>query len=469
MSLATIVIIILTLLILILSKDKEYNLFLMACCLGLYTNLGSFINGDIFDSFTREYFVLVILVILKIINLIKNKQTMMKKELIFSSGLIVFSILIGFISLLLIPIKPHIAPMNVTYDSIVLKDIPLSLASFEMNNIAAFILFTIFLTSILLCREYFYDEQYVNKTIKFLLLTIKIFFAVILVEAIIINIVNIDELRKIIMSFFGAIDNDKIYSYSTVRFLGLKSAFGFYTEPSYVAGPLLVFYLLNYAKGHITKENLLLFFISGIVAILSGSTNSIIALCFGIFALFKMLIKDEKLTNKNRVIIFSALMLFIIILLVIMTLNDAEIWNKGFYKIYDKLEAYFTSTKTKNASTISGYIRSYGNSVCYGVLKTNPLFGAGLGTTRGYGFIPSMFATLGIVGSILLVNFYRVAFNIKINKKNIIPFIALLAILTGFYSASHMYSFILIPILISFNAYAQNKGGGIENCREEKN
>lgn len=467
MNLATIFIIILTLLILIFSKDKEYHMFLMACCLGLYTNLGSFMNVDIFDSFTREYFVLVILIILKIINLVKNKNIMLNKKLVLSIGFMVLSILIGFISLLFIPIKPYIAPMDVTYDAIVLEDIPLSLATFKMNNIAAFILFGIFLISILLCREYFYKEEYVNRTIEFLLLTIKIFFAIMIIEALIVNVFHIDGFRKMVMGFFGAVDNDKIYSYSTVRFLGLKSAFAFYTEPSYVSGPLLVFYLINYVRGSITKNNLLLFFISAIVAVLSGSTNCIIALVFGIFVLFKMLIKDEKITKKNKMIIFYILLLFILILLLIF--NDAQIWNKGFNKVYDKLKAYFTATKTKNASTISGYIRSYGNSVCYNVLKTNPLFGAGLGTTRGYGFVPSMIATLGIVGSILLVNFYRVAFNIKITKKKIIPFIALIAILTGFYSASHMYSFIVISIFISFNNYAKNKGGKQTICQEEKN
>ena len=470
MSIATGCVIVLTLLILIFSKNRGYHLFLMAGCIGLYTNLGSFMKNGIFDAFTREYFVLSVLVIVRATELIKNRQKIIGKKLAITLALLILSITIGLFNLIYIPSKAFIAPMSVTYDSIVLEGIPLSKASFGLNNISALILFIIFLISVILCKEYFYSEKYVNKTIKFYLNTIKIFFLMIILEAILVNVFNMDNLRKIIMIIFGAIDNSKIYSYSTVRFLGLKSAFGFYSEPSYVSGPLLVFYLINYMKGHASKKNILWFFISFIIAILSGSTNSIVAVFLGIIALVKILLKDKKVNVNKRILTLSALFILVLIAITYLYFNNADIWDKGLYKIYEKLNAYLTFTKTENLSTISGYIRKYGNSVCYNVLKTNPLFGVGLGTTRGYGLISSMLASFGIIGSICIINFYRLAFNIKINRKNIIPFIFLVAVLTGFYSSSHIYSFVLVPIFISFNCtILKDREEQKIECQEEMN
>jgi hypothetical protein len=153
---------------------------------------------------------------------------------------------------------------------------------------------------------------------------------------------------------------------------------------------------------------------------------------------------------KARSVIFVGIFLVSALTIFLLSKND-WVWDNILKRVFEKVYSYITLTKSANASIVSGYIRRFGNQVCYDVLKTNPLFGVGIGTTRGYGLIPSMLATFGVVGSLALVNFYRVFINIKINKQNIISFIILIALLTAFFSSSHIYSFIIIAILISYN------------------
>lgn len=446
MSIVSILVVIISFLIIFCAKEKEYKMFLFVIALSLYTNLGTFTTLIDFDSFTREYFVLILLICLKLL----KKNVHINTTSILAFSLIIMIIFFGFVNLMINPHMADIAPMTLTYDEIVINDLGLSKPTFAGNNIAAFLLFFIFSIAMILCKEYFYEAEYVDRTIDFIIKSLKIFFIGIMLEYIIINIFSGVNFREYIIPLFTSSEGSKIYTFSTARFFGLKSAFLFYSEPSYVSGPLLVFYLINYVRGNVSNKTLIWFLISFFVAIASGSTNCIIMIFLGIFTISKMVLKNKGIKNKDRVMkIFLLVMAFLFIFIFLVT-NYSSI-EKYFNKVYEKLLAYITLTQTRNSSTISGYIRRYGNQVCYSVLKTNPIIGVGLGTTRGYGFIPSMLATFGIVGSIFLLNFYKNVLNIKITKNNFILFIAVVGILTAFYSSSHMYSFILIPILISFN------------------
>lgn len=447
MSFISVVIVIITIYIVLFTKDKCFNLFLEASSLLLFSNLGSLFIDQRFDFLSREVFVCLVLIFLKVFGV---KRIGINKKTAIASILVIISILIGYTSILLFQTGAYIAPMNITYDEILLGDGSLSKPNFGNSNLSAFVNTCIFILTIILCRDYFFQKKYVNKIVIYFEKSIEVFFCIVLIEFLLVNFFNIDNYRTIILKIFGVIDFKKVYAYSTVRIGKIKSAFAFFSEPSYMCGPLLVYYFINYAKGILSYKKMLMFIISFCVGIISGSTNAVITLFFGLVVFFKVIFIDNKNINITKI---TVILLFICILIsgFVFLKNNKYITENFNSNVIVKISSYIHLAKNKSGFSASGYVRGYGNMVCYSVLKYNPFFGVGLGTTRGYGFIPSMLATLGIVGSISLINFYFTALNIYVNKNNVVSFVILSLMLTGFYSAIQMYSLILVPILISFN------------------
>lgn len=446
MNVASIIVVIATCLICLRKKNRQFNLMLEMIWLGLFINMGGFF-GDSLNSFTRELFVTIVLIIMTVF----ERNIKILKSVLIVSGVLLGVVILGDISLLINLDQPNVAPMDVTYDQIVLEGAYLQKAVFSYTNIGAFGVLFFFVLSLLICSNYFRDKEYVERIIEFLEKSCMAFFCLILLETVMVNIFNFDNYRTIMMTIFGVDESAKIYSFSTVRFLGLNSAFGFYSEPSYVSGPLLVFYLVNYINEATSFKKLVWFFISFLVAILSGSTNCILILCFGVVVLIKMILINKEISLTKRVWTSGLIGTFAISFMIVIISNNLDLWLLLLGNISEKLEAYISLTSTSNSSTISGYIRSYGNSVCYEVLITNPIFGVGLGTTRGFGMIPSVLASYGILGSIILVIYYKNLLYLRICKQNVILFVVLMLMLTSLFNIWQTYSAFVIALLICFN------------------
>lgn len=446
MNVASVIVCIVTIHIVLFSNDKVFHLALEAATLALYVNLGSMFNAEVFESFTREYFVLLVMIVVSIF----AKPILTYKKLIYAMLGLLGCIFISYLSILLIPTNATVAPMSITYDEVVMSGKSLSNPFLGSSNFGAFLLLVIFLVSAVIVSGLFRKENYVYRAINYFELTAIIFFFLIVLESVLINILEISDWRLFIIRLLGASEQTKVYDFSTVRFLGVQSSFLFYSEPSFVCMPLLVFYLINYQKGKPSNKKMGLFILSFAVAILSGSTNCMIIALFGVFTLIKILFFNKGISDSKR--IFKIVFLFFVAAVSFLFIaSKTKIYDQLIDRIWSKLSAYLTMEKVADGSSVSGYIRRFGNSICYSVLKTNPLFGVGLGTTRGYGFIPSMLATMGMIGSVAFCNFYYRAFSLKIRKANVLELIFLIGVLTGIMGVWHMYSFVMLPILLCFN------------------
>lgn len=416
--------------------------------LSLFTNMGSFISY--ITGFTRELFVGCIIILTSIL---ERRKIIISRKVINISLALIMICLLGLLNLLFNPNMANVAPMDISYDEIVLTNASLKKASFSDSNIGCLGYLLIFVIVMVICHNYLVETFFVSKIIDFLIKSCSFFFFLIIIESIIVNIFGLSQYRAIMIQFFGG-DISKAYSFSTSRFLGIKSAFGFFSEPSYVSGPLLTFYLIQYVKGKADNKTMILFFISFLVALLSGSTTCLVIMLFGILTLTKIIAYNQGIYLEKRIILLFGIML--IALITIILLLETPYILESFRNSIDKVLAFITNSKTSNLHVISGYIRSYGNLSCLNIIFTNPLFGVGLGTTRGFGFIPTAIASFGIFGSITLVLYYKCILNIKLKKDVCIPFLFLIVILYNIYGNGYIYSCLLIALTVCFNTERKN-------------
>ena len=287
--------------------------------------------------------------------------------------------------------------------------------------------------------EFLSKKSYINDLIKSIKNTFYIFFIFIIVESFIDNFIAVNFVRNVINNIFAA--GDRTYIIAEKRY-GIYSAYGLFSEPSYVGSIMIIFYSIMYVGGLKSIKERLFFFLSFIVIILSGSSVSFLMIPLGILVVIKNYLK----INKEIMIKIVFIIVSVPIAVYIVTL----ISNSGVEMIeytINKLLAYFGGNRIDG----SGYSRSFGNRVCYNVFRVNPIFGVGLGTTRGFGIIPGLVANLGIAGVISYILFIKNNLNICITKNNFFIFVIFIIYLTSIFSIWHIYTPIMIALVLFMN------------------
>lgn len=317
---------------------------------------------------------------------------------------------------------------------------------FGKSNVNAMLWMLIFVMFCFTCSRYFLEEQYVKNLYDFLLKAFHVMCLLLLVEMIVSNISKGVWARNLINTVFGvtndAISVNKVYSVAPKRY-GVYCIYGFYSEPSYMTSFLIYACLLTRMK-KISKKESMYVILSVLCLLFTGSSAAYMVIPF----ILGIVLYKNVFFNLNRfqkMVLMSVIIVFIMLAIYIIIDNYSISGSKE--SILDKIAVYI---KGSNSSINSGYTRKNGNQLCYGVLKYNPLFGVGLGTTRGYGFIPGAVACLGIIGILGLFNFYIQVFNVDFSKHKYILLIILLY-LTSCFSVWYIYSPFMIGLFIAFN------------------
>lgn len=448
MSIAGMGIIIILMLIKIGKTRTEYNyiIFKIAVLTSLFINVGYFSNKLI--NFSYSSFFMYFYVVISLINLIISRDIhfIFRKKIIIPSFILILSILISFANIIFFKSNSKIVPMSTSIDDVAYGIVQLSYPVFSGSNISAMRDIIIFMIFCYFSYEYIVSKDRVIDITNTIEWVFEIFFILIIIEFIISNFIDINFFRNIINIVFGL--TEKTYELPPYR-NGLYSAYGLFVEPSYVASVIMIYYGIKFIRGFTGIKETIFFILSIFVLFISGSSAAVFIVPFGLCTYIYWLTKKTR--KKKQMYILSIIIMIPIFTIIIISIikNNSELFNKILSTAIAKIQQYSGNGGTYG----SGYARSFGNKVCYNVLETNPIFGVGLGTTRGFGIVPGAIATLGIVGSTAYLFFAKFTFNICINKFNIILWIIFLFYFCYMFSIWHLYMPATMAIFICFNRF----------------
>ena len=180
---------------------------------------------------------------------------------------------------------------------------------------------------------------------------------------------------------------------------------------------------------------------SFVVLIINGSTSGMMLIPFGLIIMYKNL--SEKISKKT----FKVINIIIIVSLAL-GMRFYESISNVIEQVTVYINAYIYGGVFQSRGETSAAIRQYGNSIAYDAFFSRPLFGVGLGTTRGYGILPGALACLGCIGVLAYLYFLASAFNTKLSRDNIILFCILLVYSSTILSVWYLYYPFIIPLCV---------------------
>ena len=268
----------------------------------------------------------------------------------------------------------------------------------------------------------------------------------IFIESIIINIFNVNS-REFWGALLGVRDSQVMW---IMNRYGINLSFATLSEPGYVAIILLIYYNLYYLGVNSRKKNLF-YALSILTGILSGSTMAIAIIVAQfiyvyIRSIFQNNIKVMK-AIKSNFILFAGIFLIGLLFYRISTVNENIVW------ILSKISGFLTGEGGR--SEVARY-----NSLKYAMSSffSSPFLGVGYGSTSAPGLLPTMLASLGIIGtylylSIIVTSVKKVFYREKDFLKSIMNII--LWCFIGQFSLT--YSPIIIIIIGSIISSGQTK------------
>lgn len=462
MTIAGILLVIILIYKLFINNSKEYKFFLfkISIVISMFINLGYFFDLKIhlsYSKFIMYYYVLYSGVLLLLQKTCLNK---IKIKAIISSFVLSFIIICGLINLIYNRNLPMIAPWGTVIDEIAFGRAHLVYPKFSEINIAAFRDMVIFLIYCFMSIEYFYNKKYVNALIKNIKKYFNILFIIIIIEFVIDNVVKVNLARDFINYVFGIVDST--YTIAPMRF-GVYAAYGLFVEPSNVGAIMIVYYSIIYCIGFSDKIDIIYFALSFIIDIVSMSSTAFLVIPFGIFVGIKHYIKGNK-SNENekynryyRKKIFFKIGIMLILLPIIMFILGSILNsnNKKINTIVEQTKFKISAYVNNDRRDGSAFSRGYGNNLAYEIVRSNPIFGVGLNTTRAFGLIPGVLECIGILGVIAYIIFIKYHLNLKVDKSNIVLLIIILSYLTSTFSIWHIYNPVIIVIFICFNFHSR--------------
>lgn len=442
-------IIIVVRLLLVRNYDRNIRFFFsMTLLVGIFQNIGYF--GGPVESLTLDRFMMLVCICYwGIFNfLIKSKGVWhMKKSVLYATLGLLVAVLAGVVNIGMNSSRALVALPQTNIDDITLgraMAMQPVLGSYTVNAVVWLLVFVVFCA---IGYSLLRDQEYMLQLREQVIKSFYIFFIFMLVEFLYSNLFSPDACRQLINEFCGVVNQGSTYMTGMKRF-GFYVAYGLYSEPSYVYS-ILIYYLLILKRGFRSGGECIWYLLSFVALAVTGS-----ALCYSVIligaavAIYQIFFKQTKREIKVGVI---SVLLLVAVVGIVVVMNSQGL-SDSRDSIINKLHDYLSNTKSNN----SGYLRNAGNALCYNVLKYNPLFGVGIGTTRGFGILPGTLATLGIVGTALLARYYKVMFNLNI-KENKLQMIILLVFFTTIYTTWHGYSPVIIAVLMSMNNFYINK------------
>lgn len=428
-------------------KKFKYQVFLAMLWVGMFVNIGYVVSW--FPALNFMYFLEILFLITSFILKAAsyNMNIRMSPKMIYSVALFIGAVTIAWINLIINPSVPDIIPYVISMDSVyegINNAVP---AYFGRSNIAHFIFFMLFIGVCIEGHEYFILESSCHRLLNIIKIMFHFMMIFWFVEFLFCNLVSNNLWRSILFQIFGFVEGK---TYWGIKRYGIYGFAGLFTEQSYIS-IMFVYYAILYAIGIKGKKDVAFYYLSLALLILNGSTTGIMLLPFGLFVWFFP--KAGKLTKRQFLrVVIGGLGLIFIVVMIMKVLPDFT--NRIFDITISKLGTYFALSDYL-ATSLSGSIRSFGNGVALNAFLSCPIFGVGLGSTRGYGIITGMLACFGIVGS--LAYFYMIKHFFGINyQRNRIIIIVALAYFYMILTVNYLYSATLIPLYLVF-AYVSKR------------
>lgn len=352
-----------------------------------------------------------------------------KKDALVASLISIGCVLVSYVHLIIGDDLPSVIPMAERMDDAYYVGLSiLQEAKFSGYNYSQFLYYSIFIVLVLFSLEYIKNNG--DDILDFVKMSFYVFFVIWTIEFILNNIVSAELVRDIVYKFFGGATDEKTY-YPQLR-NGFYGFVGLFSEQSYI-GIMIVYYSISYIKGIRTKKEFVWFLYSIIILLINGSTTGIMLVPFAAVVLVMHYFANKRIKKQQAVrMLFSLAALIGVIVLIIVSQQEL-------------FQALITATKTKITAYLvggSGYstsdqrsaaIRILANRIALSALKKCPLFGVGIGTSRGYGILVGTLLCNGIIGMVAYFYFIKESFCLKVKNTNIILLLIVL-----------MYSYMLL-------------------------
>ncbi|WP_296879768.1 hypothetical protein [Thomasclavelia sp.] len=426
--------------ILALIKDRliEYRFFYFKLTLfiSLFINIGYFINNIIFISYS-EFVMIFYILICFFMNLYLKINTYLEKKSLFFAFLLIFIILTSFIFLIINIDYPKVIPYSVSADMVYLGKARLAFPIINKINFYEFFKFLLFIIYVIMSKDYFKDSN-----VRYLLIEsiikMYVFISVIyMLEFVLNNFVNKNIFCDFVNNIFG------IYDYRSYTEPLLRNGFytckGLYTEPSYIT--LFIPYFLIMLKRKIKNIYDFIFFLLCITSvIISGSSSMLVIVPMALFCLFVGLGIG---INKKKQIIKLLLFVLCFFALGCLIFKHINLFESFIDYSMLKIRSYLNG----NDTSLSGSIRNYANLICYNAFLKKPLLGLGIGTIKGYGIIPGMLSSMGLLGTIVYIEFMTNIFGLTLRIKwNVIIIFIIVVYFITILSIFYIYT----PAILTF-------------------
>lgn len=425
-------------------KVQTFKLDVLIGCIlaSLFVNVGNFFLNF---SFTEVGYIVCIVtsIIAWLIN--SAKHIYVEKKCAYWFVFMTFIIAVGLLHLRISNDMPDVLSMDINMDQAYYGIKHAKEASLSVYNWIAFRDLILFSVVLLMYKKELSDKKIVNRLLESVRKAFYVFFILASIEFVLNNVVSPTLVRDFVISIMGTMDKAKTY-YPEARF-GYYGITVFFAEQSYIS-ILLVYYMIVWKNGINNNKDLIFYILSIAVLFMSGCSTGILLIPFAIIVFFKEVIKQKKKTIVN---LFEQIFIVVVVftgvyLIVANPIYFAEYLNSTIMKVGALLNG---GTYTNNAVLASGATRNYANGIAINAFLQSPLFGVGIGGTRGYGVITGLLATFGLLGVGAFVGYLNSIIGMTIRKKIVISSL-LFVYLSVVFSVWYVYMLAFIPLYLVF-------------------
>ncbi len=424
-------------------SDFKWHCFNALICISLFSNVGTWMFNSSINNTAMYLYLLTCLMMY----CGGYERFSLKKNVVIGSVIALIGVCVGLVHLLYASNLPYVIMMNTSMDDVFYGKDLVSRAVFSENNLAAFKYFIIFLLCLLCSNKYFNNKIYVMKLLENVKIFFLVFFIWCFVEFIINNVLGAHALRDCTLALLGNFDPEAV-QYPKSRYGDFIGVTGLFSEQSYIS-VIIVLYAIEMVLGIKTSKDRMIHFMSMIACILSGSTTGIYMLLLGVYITYREFVPHSKKITRKDVLRFSMVCMLLLVggLYVVTNIESfVDVINTNV----SKLGAYVSGEYSTDGNSRSAATRTLGNLIAFNAFLETPLFGVGIGTTRGYGIIVGMLACFGIFGILTYAFFLYKVFDISLRNK-LKVFLIVILYFSIILSVWYVYMFALVPLWLTFN------------------
>ena len=437
------------------SEKLEFFFLIQMFVLSLFFGMGYVLDiGPIiyYDMYGELVYIVISLLVTDVCKGVTRGQ-------VFAISLFLLSVFAGYVIVMLGINMPYIVSWDVTNDDVFYGRAQLSKPMLGASNRYYLIRMLIFFIVTLRCRKYFVERKKIDKVIEAIKNAFSFYFTALFIELAYNNIVSKILLRQFILKNLGVIEiSEPFYQIRTA--FGWAGADGFFSEPSYIG--IAFFYLIIMCVTGIRKKvDYYTMIMGGVMFVACGAQTGFLLLPLWGYIWVKSFIlpKIKRGTvAKIRKKVFFWRGIFMACVIALYITNESRI-NSTFERLWglvnDKYAAYMGEQVSGSLTALSGATRAFGNNICYSAFFKSPLFGVGLGTTRGYGILPGALACLGIVGCIFYIFYMKVFLNLTL-RRNVFMVLLIFVYCAFLLSVTYLDMAAIILMFIPFSRLLQN-------------